>query len=239
MSDWLWLMAEQDLSLLISVYWVCLIVGGGLLVISALSGGDADAGIETDVDAGGDFDVDRADVAMDGDAGAEIDHATEAAAGADAGSLAAWLSVRFVIFFLATFGLIGVAMTYLSDVSRGMTLGVAVVGGLALGQVVHQTMRKIGATSGDSTTRQEDYINKLARVTIAVRPPMRGEVAIPVAQGERFVPARSKRDDAAFEVGDRVGILDYRGGIATIVSKQEFEFLSDKNLGDERPGGER
>ena len=84
-----------------TLYWICLIFGGGLILVSSVSGGDADADVDVDVDAYFDayFDMEAdVDVDVDADLDAEVDHGGEIAA---AGSLATWFSIRFAVYFMA------------------------------------------------------------------------------------------------------------------------------------------
>jgi membrane protein implicated in regulation of membrane protease activity len=192
-----------------TVYWICLIVGGGLLLISTVMGGHGHA------DAHGDVSMDSG-----------MDAHTDAVHG-HAGSLAGWFSIRFVVFFLAVFGMIGVALSLLTKLGGAAVLASALGGGLLVGQCVHQLMRSLHRNSGDSTTQPGDYVNKLGRVTIRIEPPQKGEVAVQIAQGERFLPALSRRADRAFRVGEQVAVVAYRGGIAEVVSREEFEFLKN------------
>lgn len=198
----------------VSLYIVCLVVGGGLLLISTVFGGDADAGVDAD------FDVDV-------DADADIDLNTDSGGGAL--SLSSWFSVQFVVYFAAVFGFVGTVMTYLSEVSAGATLGVAIASGLVVGQAVHQLIRALKRGSSDSSTRTEDYLNKPARVTVAIQPPKRGEVAVRIGDSERFVPARTRRPDDSFKIGEGVVVVAFVGGVAEVVSQTEYEFVTGES----------
>ena len=195
---------------LTTAYWICLIVGGGLLIVSTVAGGDADGGMDADVS--GDVDVDT-----DMDAG----HA-------HASSLASWFSMHFVVYFMALFGLLGVTLTYLTEQSAAVILACALGAGIVAGQGVHQLLRKLRRSSGDSTPKPEDYLNKLGRVTVTVTSDKKGEVALRVGRAERFVPAVSKRADQTFQSGERVGVVGYEEGVLQVVSQQEYEFVTSK-----------
>ena len=137
--------------------------------------------------------------------------------------------MQFVVYFMAMFGLIGATFTHLTDTGAGVTLAVAAAGGIIAGQGVHQLLRKLRRTSGNSTTQLTDYVNKTARVTIDMTHQNTGEVALQVRGTERFLPAVSKREDAEFLRGDTVTVVEYQGGMARVVSREEFEFLSNKD----------
>lgn len=188
---------------LTTLYWVCLIVGGGLIVISSVAGGDADAGFDADLDV--DLDVDTG-------------HAY-------ASALTSWFSIQFVVFFLAMFGVVGVTMTHLTQRTSGVVLTLAISAGLLVGQGVHQLLRKLRRSSGDSTPKVDDYINKLARVTITVANEKKGEIALRVGRSDRFIAALARHSDDTFSPDQQVGVVAYRDGVAEVVSREEFEFL--------------
>lgn len=236
----IWTLAAGWVSALTGIYWMALLVGGGLLLISLLSSfGDADVSEGLDADLGGDVDLDiGGDVDWESDVSGDVgDHVT--AGHTDPGSLTTWLSARFVIYFMASAGMVGVVLTHLSDISAGVTASVAVLAGLVIGQGAHHTFRLIVRTSGNSVVRQSDYVEQPARVTIAVGPNQKGEVALRVRGTERYVPAVSRRSDDQFAVGEAVAVVAYENGVAEVVSRDEFEFLSDGVSGKvEVVGGE-
>lgn len=203
---------------MITVYWICFIVGGGLLIISTLSGMDSHAGVNVDV---------HTDVDMDVDVNTDIHHEFDGHAHGSA--LASWFSIQFLVFFATVFGAVGVVLSHLTQTGSTATLGAAAAVGLLFGQGAHQTLAKLRRSSGNSTPRPEDYVNKLAKVTMAFAYPDKGEVVLRVGQSDRYVPAVSKRADAAFARFDEVAVVTYEGGIAEVISRQEFEFLTSKD----------
>lgn len=217
------------------VYVFCLIVGGALLLISTVFGGHHDVGGDVDLgghfEIGGDVDVHGAlevDPGVDADVelGGAGDHLDvgDAAHHDSALALSNWLSVRFVVYFAAMFGLVGTVFTYMTDVSPVATLVVALIAGIAMGQLVHQMIRALQRSSVTSEINAEDFAGKTARVTITVRPPARGEVGVRMGNREVFVPAVAQRGDDTFETGSQVVITSYSGGTAEVVSRKEYEF---------------
>ncbi len=204
------------------LYVVCLIVGGGLLVISTFLGGDAD------VDADGDFDFDAdADAELGVEGHVHAGDATEAAGL----SLTDWFSMRFVVYFAAAFGLIGTVLTFSSQLGSAGVFASSVIGGVVMGQVAHQVLRALHRSSGNTQVTRSDYVNKRARVTIAIEPPRRGEVALHVRGRERFIPSAAKRGDDRFAVGDSVAIVALHSGTAEVISLREHEFVTESMLG--------
>jgi membrane protein implicated in regulation of membrane protease activity len=213
--------ALSTIAILTTVYWACLVVGGGLVALSMFGGdSDTDVSVDTDVDVGFDADVDLdADGAFDVDTdGVDLSHAHT-----DVAALSTWFSMRFVVFFVAVFGAVGVILRHLTALGTMMTFVVALVVGLIIGQVVHHVFRAVRSTSGDSTPRPQDYVNRLARVTIAITPPDKGEVSIQVRSARRFVPAVATGEAPGFSAGDEVVVVGYRAGVAQVVSREEFE----------------
>jgi hypothetical protein len=220
-------------AVLAPVYIVCLIVGGGLLLISTVFGGhhhaDMDIGLDVHADVGVDVhtDVDAGVDAGGADGVGADGHAFDGHAEGHALALADWFSISFVVYFVAVFGLVGTVLSYMSSLGSLVVLGVSVAGGAVAGQGVHQLLRYLRRTSGDSKVSAADYLEKPARVTIAVPAGGRGEVATQVRGSERFVTAVARHPDVEFAVGDRVVIVGYANGTAEVVSKDEHDFVSE------------
>ncbi len=140
---------------------------------------------------------------------------------------------------MAVFGLIGVTLTHLTEQTTGVVLAGALAGGLVFGQGAHQLLRTLRRTSGDSTPQPEDYVDKPGRVTVSITPPQKGEVALQVGRAERFIPAISKRIDANFKPGDQVAVVAYRDGVAEVVSREEYEFLTGHDGSRDQSEGEQ
>ncbi len=220
-----------ELPSMAGAYVIALIVGGGLVVISALFGGgshhDVELGVEIDgADALDGVGVDGAELHGDFDADAD---AGMNAGGADLDDgglhLTDWFSLRFVVYFAAMFGATGTTLTTMTDMNRGTILLSSVVVGVIVGQIVHQTMRWLKRSGSDSSTRAADYVDRPGRVTVSIPVKGRGEVAIQIHDGERCLPAVAQRDDESFASGARVVVLSVEGGAAVVVSREEHEFL--------------
>jgi len=224
---------NAGLALIGPFYIISLVIGGGLVVISTVFSGDADVDADFDMDVDVDVDVDLdvdVDGPVDGDVAADVGGDADVAAGdhpAGALSLSAWFSVKFVVYFLAMFGLIGTVLTHLTGSSPAMVLVGAVAGGVIVGQVVHQLFRYLRRSGGNSEVVTKDFVDQLARVTIAIAPAKCGEVAVKARGRERFVAAMARRNDDAFKAGDTVGIVAFVAGKAEVVSREEFEFINE------------
>ncbi len=170
---------------LLTIYVIALVVGGGMLVISSLFGGHAGTDVQVDGDFSFSGDV-HADVPSDmhvDPSGADGALDGVAGHGHEWFSLTSWFSISFVVYFLAVFGLVGTALTYLSRIESGKVAALAVGTGLVAGQAVHQLLRFLRKTSGNSAPNLVEYLNRPACVTVAIDGHKKGEVAVSVRGG--------------------------------------------------------
>lgn len=214
------------MAVLIAVYIISLIVGGGLLLLSLLVGGNGNADVHADV---------SSDLDMAGHTPGDLDHPVGGDHSIEGGhgiSLASWFSIQFVVYSLAIFGLIGTTMAFVAKADPRTVLAFAVLGGVLIGQLVHQALRALKRSGGGSDLTAEDFLKQPARVTIAIEPLRRGEIAVATRTGERFLAAVSRRSDDRFKVGDRVVVVGLSNGVAEVLSKTEYDFVSDPNSGE-------
>ncbi|GJM26300.1 MAG: hypothetical protein DHS20C16_27150 [Phycisphaerae bacterium] len=246
------LLATLAMPSLSGLYIVCMIVGGGLLAISTIFGGDHSGSVDADVDLDLDLDVDMdVDVDMDMDVGLDggldggfdggvdggLDVDTDAVGhdhdfgGADhhhgALALSTWFSISFLVYFAAAFGLTGTVLTHMTEIAPLTVLITSVLAGLGIGQGVHQTIRALKRSGGNSQISIKDFVGQPGRVTVSIKPPSRGEVGIRVGNREHFIPAVAQREDDSFQRGQAVAIVEYSGGLAVVVSRKEHDFINN------------
>lgn len=195
--------------LLLSIYLGGLIVGGGLLLVSAVLGGN-----DHDADLGGDLDVDGD---LDADADADLDHDGHVGVGD-----ALWLpvlSIRFWTFFLAFFGLTGLLLEGMRTVGLigapwGVVLALAIVAGVGSGWLVSLIIRKLKTEKVTSEVVPEhDYAGKAAEVLLDVAPGDPGLVRLDVKGVSIDVTAVvAAADVGPFKRGARVIVLAYEQG---------------------------
>lgn len=186
------------------MYLGSLILGGGLLVASAvLGGGDGDADVDHDIDHDIDHDVDH-----------DVDHA-------DVGS-ALWLpilSLRFWTFFLAFFGLTGAILDLLGragavGASTGGVLAISLVTGFGAGWGIATLVRRLKADTVSSTIVPEtDYAGRAGEVILDVAPGSPGWVRVEV----RGVSVDLKAElvpghEAPLTAGQQVIVVAWRDG---------------------------
>jgi hypothetical protein len=236
------LQAALAMPSLSGLYIVCMIVGGGLLVISTVFGGDHSGSVDADVDLDMDLGVDMGvDVGIDGgiDAGVDggLDVDTDAVGhehdigGVDhhhgALALSTWFSISFLVYFAASFGLTGTVLTHMTEMAPLAVLITSVLAGLAIGQAVHQTIRALKRSGGNSQISIKDFVGQPGRVTVSIKPPSRGEVGVRIGNREHFVPAVAQREDDSFQRGEAVAIVEYSAGLAVVVSRKEHDFINN------------
>jgi membrane protein implicated in regulation of membrane protease activity len=199
------------------LYLAALIFGLGTALVQLFLGGDSDAGADTDLHA----DVDHADLDH-GDVGEGPDIEGDAHGHADIGVLPIFLSLRFWVFGLAAFGLVGTPLHYLNLASAPVTLGAALVLGLSCGGFaswVFKALTRQHLTSGVTIT---DPVGQVGKVLIPVSKAARGKVRIQVKGQTLDLLART--DEAELAEGELVLVEEMRDGEAQ-VSRAPSDFL--------------
>jgi membrane protein implicated in regulation of membrane protease activity len=188
---------------MLTVYLVCLVLGGLLIAVSILGGGDTDA----DVDIGGDADID-----FEGDLDVEGGEGVTAAA--------QFLSMRNLVFFLAFFGLTGTLLTLLGT-GHVPALATSVALGLAAAWAVHRLMGYLRASQSGALPSTSALAGSEARVVVGVAPDRPGKVDVTVGDRTYQFLARmhegSKLDRA--EAGETVVVVRIQDGIALVDDK--------------------
>ncbi|GMA16096.1 hypothetical protein E5F05_08910 [Deinococcus metallilatus] len=171
------------------IYLLCLLVGGGLLVLSLLGGHHGELGL-------GGHGLDHA---------ADTDHP-------DTGDLASWLSLRSLVSFAAFFGLAGVVggAAGLSGLGR---LVVALVTGLAVGGFTAFAFR-LARSRGEVSAAAGRLAGRTGKVLVPPAPDRPGKVALTVAGQIEHLLARSDdplhAGDAVIVIGVEAGVLDVK-----------------------------
>lgn len=191
---------------MIAVYLILLLVGGVLVAVSALAGGDAELDLDADVDA----DVD-ADADLDADADADADSAHVGVHGGFADGLSAWVpfaSLRFWTFFMAFAGLTGTLLTLLGlmgPIGTGVTAGAL---GYACGLGITVAIRHLKKKSVSSTVTEADFVGATGRVLLPVRVGEVGQVRVSIRG--RDVDCMAITEDDALDAEREVLVYEVR-----------------------------
>jgi membrane protein implicated in regulation of membrane protease activity len=177
---------------MLSAYLITLIVGGVLVAISLVVGGDGDGG-------GHDGDAHAGDA--DGDAHAEHGGAFDAALG--------WLplgSLRFWTFFAAFFGLTGTALSLLPGTGSIVTAVAAVATGYGAGVALTRIVRRLQQTSSDSSLAAADLIGATAHVLLPVAPGRAGKVRLHL-KGRAVDLLAETQEEAELPAGEKALVI--------------------------------
>ncbi len=215
-----------------SLYIICLIVGGGLLLVSTLFSGSGTGEVDVDGATSTDFSGDVSAGDFNHDLSHHGPHHDVAPLKSSSPlSLTNWFSMQLVVYFMAVFGLVGTTMTFVGRGRANRVIWIAAVSGLIAGQAVHQLLRWLKRSGVGSESHSGDFVNQPARVTMTIEPGRRGEVAVKVGPGERYVAAKARRGDERFPAGEKVVIAGYAAGLAEVVSTKEHEFITEPATG--------
>lgn len=190
---------------MLTVYWLATLIGWPFVLFFLFSGGDFDT----------DFDV---DTSLDLDTDMDLD-GLEAASGSPLDAILSFLSFRALAFFAAFFGLAGLLLTWI-DAGTVLTIILAAGIGFFAFWLNGMLLRYLKASSSDSSIRDRHIEGSPATVTIPIRPGHRGRVTVDV-RGQRLVFTAApyvEHDDAVFEVGDSVVIVEVDNGTAKIAN---------------------
>jgi hypothetical protein len=178
---------------MLGIYIFAAIVGGGLLLLSVLGGGEHDAhadasGFDADHDIGHDLGHD-----ISHDVGHDVGHDADAVHHVHGGAGEIVLGLfrpRNVTFFLAGFGLTGTLLTLLSPSSAGASLIPSVVMGFGAMVVTHGVFTWLRRSeSAVDLVSDADMEGCLGRVVLPLAPGERGRIACKVGGREVYLVA--------------------------------------------------
>lgn len=221
---------------MLTVYLICAIVGGGLMLLSALGGimhGGIDVDHSLDVDHG--FDIGH-DMDLAGGGGIDFDNdlsTTEAmsemphvGASLDSGFGAhdfwlAFISMRFVTYFAGTFGFLGLALHYWTSMSPMLipfvSAGVAIMVGYC-GSLLFRYLKAEGVTSG---VEKHDYIGVLGKTLVAIRESQPGKVRIRIKNDTLDMIALSE-GGKEIKKGEEIVVVGLEGDQVRVMPKGDL-----------------
>ena len=193
---------------MLTVYLVCLLLGGLLIALSIFGGGDTDADVDV-----------ATDVAVDSDVDVEADVDAEGG-GEGVGAAARFLSLRNLVFFLAVFGLTGTLLTLL-QANHLATLLTSVGLGVLAACAVHRLMGYLRTSQSGALPSASALAGAEARVVVGLSATRPGKVD--VVAGDRTYQFLARIHEGArvdhVEVGDTVVIVRIQDGIALVADK--------------------
>jgi membrane protein implicated in regulation of membrane protease activity len=199
------------------LYLVALVIGGGTLALQLLLGGNSDADVHADADVH--VDVGGGDVHTDTGDG----HDTHAHG--DGGFLPIFLSLRFWVYGLLGFGMVGAALHYLGLASSFVTPLIAAAVGLLSGFLASWTFRALARADTTSSAEATDAVGQVGRVLVPCVRGRKGKVRIELRGQTLDLIATT--DDEELASGSQVLVEEIRGMTAH-VSRAPADFLSGK-----------
>jgi membrane protein implicated in regulation of membrane protease activity len=186
---------------MLPLYLFALIVGGGLLLFSLLTGGE-----DTEIEA----------VEGDGLEGLEAEDAGES----PWEGVQDFLSVRTLLYLMAGFGASGTLIGLLTGAGPIVTLVWALMTGLLAALMSSAVYRWVRRTDSGVVPREPDYlVGATARVLLPVRSEARGKIV--AVQGGREVELLARlfdHDEAPCPRGSEVVIVDIDGDTALVAA---------------------
>jgi len=176
---------------LLFVYLACLIVGGVVVLLSALGG-------------------------LGGDAGVDADAAVEADA-ADLGEgvrFLSFLKIRRFFFFAFFFGLTGLLGGMAMESVK--TLLTALVMGIFCAWLGDWILTRMSASSASSALEPEDFVGLEAVVTVPISGSGRGKISSTVKGHTIELLAQSAKGAQDMDSGSKVLILEVQDGVAIV-----------------------
>lgn len=186
---------------MMTLYLVAAMVGLGLIIFTALAGGhDAhmDHDLSVDHDVGGDHEV-------------HWDH----------GGLAPFISLRFWTYFAATFGLTGAVLSLTNASNPQQILIASLVGGFAVGLMVHFAMRALRRSESSSAANVDDLIGKEGKLLVAIRDGQPGKVRLDV-KGDLIDMLALPQSGVTAEVGETVYVLAIENDRAIVARREDL-----------------
>ena len=179
---------------MLPVYIFCLVLGGGLLLLSLLGDAFGDTASDLDLDVSGDLslDIDGADIdssALDlGDADAHAGDGTQASR---------ILSIRTLTYALFGFGAVGTLLGVFGSAGSTTTLGLALTGGFLAGALVTGVFRYLETTDTGAQVSDASFVGLSGTVTLPITEGSAGSVTVRRGQRQvtlRALPHESVRD---------------------------------------------
>ncbi len=204
-----------------TLYVMCVALGGVLMGTSIFLGGDADhdADFDADVDVDADFDADvDADFDAEGHAGFDAGHGLDVqhATGGLELSVLPFGSLRFWTFLVESFGLTG-ALLSCAGIPSGATLGISLAAGTAMGWAAFLFFRWLAKEEVSGAVALKSFKNEEARVLVRIPVGGLGKIALEQAAGRVEVLARTM-DGEEIPRGAQVLVIGVKNGEAQVTA---------------------
>ncbi len=212
---------------MLALYIVTAIIGGGLMLLSAVGGLGSHADVSHDLGGGHDFgghDVGGHDVGghdVGGHEGLEHGGHGDHEHGGEGGLWIPFLSLRFWTYAIGTFGILGLLLTLFSDAAEpgvGMTSGVL---GFVMGLVAAYGYRLAQRSQTSGGVSERDFLGVEGKVLVATKPDHPGKVRVTVKDDIIDMLALSE-GGKTIEVGEDIVVVAVEGDQVRIAKKGDI-----------------
>ena len=214
---------------MLAFYIIAGVVGGGLLLLSAfgaLGGGDVDVGHDIDFDASHDIDFDH-DLSATVGADHDFDPGFDASSDYIASDFhvsdvwLAFLSLRFWTYFIGTFGLVGMALTWLTGAADATVLMTSLVTGFVMGYGVSMVLRLLKKGQIHSGVTSQDFLGTQGKMIVSARGAQPGKVRLRIKHDIIDMLALSDKG-SDIERGEEVVVIGLEGDRVRIARKTDI-----------------
>lgn len=209
---------------MLTLYIVCAVLGGGLMLLSALGGvlhADLGGGHGADLDAGHEIDFGSDIASTDADHSFDISgHDLDAGFGAGDFWLAI-VSVRFLTYFVGIFGIFGLALTFLTDIAATMVTVYSLIFAFVLGYggaLLFRYLKVEGETSG---VTENDYVGALGKTVVKVLPLQPGKVRVSI-KGDTLDLIALSEGEKEIAAGEEIVVVGLEGDKVRVAPKGDY-----------------
>ena len=229
--------------MVLTLYLALTIVGGGLVLLAAFGG--VFGGHDADLSSGHDIDVSSSDApSLEVDhSGVDLDHSGIDAPhdglithtdGQDLHSVLSkgvdvptdssiwlpFLTLRFWIYFAATFGLTGLALTFFKASQEPATLIASLITAAFVATIGSGIWRVLNRSQIDTSTKSNDFLGVSGKLSVATRQGSLGRVRLSV-KGEWIDLTAISESGGDIEAGEEVVVVGIEGSNAKVMPMSE------------------
>lgn len=191
-------LAREESNSMLTAYIVTAVIGGVLILVSLFGGADHDHSFDHDSGVSGD-----------------------AHHGHDFHAWLPFFSLRFWTYLFLGFGLTGILLTLLTNVSSAFGTVISISVGLICGLAIAYTMRFLQLSETTSMASEKDLVGAEAKVLVPLHSDHPGKIRANV-KGELIDLVALSDGKESIEAGEQVMIVELEGDRAKVVRRSMF-----------------
>lgn len=214
---------------MLTLYVICAILGGGLILLSALGalgGHDVSHDLASDT---GDFShdfatdsgsADGADHDVSHDAGPADHDVDSSGPNMFTDALAAFLSLRFWTYLIGTFGLLGTILTATRSAPDALIPLYAMGAAIPMGFLAASLYRVLQRAQTSSSASYQDFLGAEAKVLVAIRGESPGRIRMEM-RDETIDMVAVGEEGRQFDVGEQVFVVGLDAHRAKVARRED------------------